>query len=76
MSFRPDFDRYFGKISQGRVQSYRPEGIVRYGVQEFLEERAARIGDFQIPPLHFTEEENRLTDEILAQERYTATDGV
>jgi len=57
------------------INSYRPEDIKRWGVQRFLDEWAAQ-GPFQIPPMHFTEEENRRMDEVLAQERQATADGL
>jgi hypothetical protein len=58
------------------IDSYRPEDIKRWGVQRFLEEQAAQ-GPFQVPPMHFTEEENQRMDEVLEQERQaTAADGL
>lgn len=48
-------------------RSYRPEEIKAYGVERFLEEQAAR-GPLVLPKLHFTEEENRLMDQLLAEE--------
>jgi hypothetical protein len=53
--------------AEGR-NSLRPEDIKAYGVQRFLDEQAKR-GPFPIPDFHFTEEENRLMDEVLAAER-------
>lgn len=53
--------------AEGRT-SLRPEDIKAYGIQRFLDEQAKR-GPLQLPKLHFTEEENRLMDELLAAER-------
>jgi len=53
--------------AQGR-NSLRPEEIKAYGVERFLAEQE-KLGPLLIPDFHFTEEENRLMDEILAEER-------
>ncbi|AMR29830.1 hypothetical protein A0257_17610 [Hymenobacter psoromatis] len=53
--------------AEGRT-SLRPEDIRAYGVKRFLDEQEAR-GPLQLPKLHFTEEENRIMDEILAKAR-------
>ena len=53
--------------AEGRT-SLRPEDIKAYGVQRFLDEQE-KLGPFPVPDLEFTEEENRLMDEILAEER-------
>ena len=58
---------YQQMLAEGR-KSLRPEDIKAYGVQRFLDEQAQR-GPLQLPKLHFTDEENRLMDEILAEER-------
>ena len=55
--------------------SYNPADIKRWGVQRFLEERAAR-GPFKMPVLQFSDEENRRMDEILEQERQAAADAL
>ena len=60
---------------QGSITSYRPEDIKRYGVQRFLDEQAAR-GPFKIPPMHFTDAENKLMDELLEQERQVRANGL
>lgn len=57
---------YEKMLAEGRT-SLRPEEIKAYGVQRFLEEQAQR-GPLQLPKLHFTDEENRLMDELLAEE--------
>ena len=57
------------------LNSYRPEDIKRWGVERFLAEQAAR-GPFIMPPMHFTEEENQRTDEILAEERLASANGL
>jgi len=57
------------------INSYRPQDIKRWDVQRFLDAQAA-AGPFKIPPMHFTEEENRRTDELLEQERQAVADGL
>jgi len=47
---------------------YQPEDIKQWGPQRFLDEVCAKE-PFPIPDLGFTEEENRLMDEILKEER-------
>lgn len=64
-----DPNPYRQMLAEGR-KSLRPEDIKAYGVQRFLDEQAQR-GPFQLPKLHFTEEENRIMDELLAEERRT-----
>ncbi|NML66278.1 hypothetical protein HHL22_13780 [Hymenobacter sp. RP-2-7] len=59
---------YKQMLTDGR-KSLRPEDIKTYGVRRFLDEQAPRRGPLQLPKLHFTEEENRIMDEILAEER-------
>ena len=53
-------------LAEGRAP-LRPAAIKAYGVQRFLDEQAQR-GPLQLPKIHFTEEENRLMDELLAEE--------
>ena len=48
--------------------SYSPADIKRWGVERFLNEVCSKE-PFQIPDLGFTEEENRLMDQVLKQER-------
>lgn len=57
------------------INSYRPEDVKRWGVQRFLDEQAAR-GPFVIPPMRFSEEENRRMDEILEEERQASANGL
>ncbi|MGI4740450.1 MAG: hypothetical protein ACRYG7_35200 [Janthinobacterium lividum] len=64
---KADINPYEQMLAEGRT-SLRPEEIKAYGVRRFLDEQAKR-GPFPIPDLHFTEEENRLMDQILAEER-------
>jgi hypothetical protein len=59
-----DLNPYQQMLTEGR-KSLRSEAIKTYGVQRFLDEQAQR-GPLQLPKLHFTEEENRIMDEILA----------
>lgn len=58
---------YQQMLAEGR-KSLRPEDIKAYGVQRFLDEQAQR-GPFPALAIEFTEEENRIMDEILAEER-------
>lgn len=69
---KPDLTPYQHMLAEGR-RSLRPEDIKAYGVQRFLDEQAQR-GPLQLPKLHFTEEENRLMDELLQEERGTSSD--
>ncbi len=57
-------------LAQGRT-SLRPEDIKAYGIARFLDEQEKRC---PLPALNiaFTEEENRLMDQILAEERQAA----
>jgi len=55
--------------------SYRPEDILRWGVERFMNEVAPKE-PFKIPSLGFSEEENRRMDEIMREERQVATDGL
>ncbi|MGI4865742.1 MAG: hypothetical protein ACRYFZ_17600 [Janthinobacterium lividum] len=64
---KSDINPYEKMLAEGRT-SLRPEDIKAYGVQRFVDEQAKR-GPFPIPDLHFTEEENRIMDELLAAER-------
>ena len=57
------------------TNSYNPADIKRWGVQRFLDERASQ-GPFIIPPMHFTEEENRRMDELLEEERQATANGL
>ena len=58
---------YEQMLAEGRT-SLRPEEIKAYGVQRFLDEQEQR-GPFPALVIEFTEEENRVMDEILAEER-------
>lgn len=58
---------YEQMLAEGRT-SLRPEEIKAYGVRRFLDEQAKR-GPLQLPKLHFTAEENRLMDDLLAAEK-------
>lgn len=60
--------------AQGRT-SLRPEDIKAYGVQRFLDEQEER-GPLPALNIVFSEEENRLMDQILAEERQAAADAV
>lgn len=55
-------------MRRGRINSYKPEDIRRWGVERFLEATAVREPFLWEFP-EFTEEENRRMDEILAEER-------
>ncbi len=60
---------------QRGINSYRPEDIKRWGVERFLEYQAVE-GPFKIPPMRFTEEENRRMDELLEEERQASENGL
>jgi len=55
-------------LKSGQWNLYRPEDIKQWGPQRFLDEVCAKE-PFPIPDLGFTEEENRLMNEILKEER-------
>lgn len=57
---------YQQMLAEGR-KSLRPEDIKAYGVQRFLDEQAQREL-FPALAIEFTEEEDRIMDEILAEE--------
>jgi hypothetical protein len=57
---------YQQMLAEGR-KSLRPEDIKAYGVQRFLDEQAQRE-PFPALAIEFTEEEDRIMDEILAEE--------
>ena len=69
---KADISPYEQMLAEGRT-SLRPEDIKAYGVQRFLDEQEKR-GPFPIPDFEFTEEENRLMDQILAEERQAKAD--
>lgn len=54
-------------LAEGRT-SLRPEAIKDYGIERFLREQE-KLGPFPAPDFTFTEEENKLIDEFLAEER-------
>lgn len=62
-------------LRPGRMNVYSPTDIKRWGVQRFLDE-VTRKEPLVIPDLGFTEEENRLMDEILREEREAAARGL
>ena len=62
-------------LRPGKVTSYSPADIRRWGVQRFLD-TVCRKEPLQIPDLGFTEEENRATDEVLRQEREATAHGL
>ena len=62
-------------LKPGQWNVYRPEDIMRWGVQRFLDEVCAKE-PFQIPDLGFSEEENKRMDEILKQEREASANGI
>jgi len=53
-------------MKRGRINSYKPEDIRRWGVERFLEATAVRE-PFLLEFPEFTEEENRRMDKILAE---------
>lgn len=53
-------------MKRGRLNSYKPEDIRRWGVDRFLEATAVREPFLREFP-EFTEEENRRMDELLAE---------
>lgn len=71
---KSDINPYEKMLAEGRT-SLRPEEIKAYGVQRFLNEQAQRE-PFPALDIAFTEEENRLMDEILAEERQAKTNAV
>lgn len=60
--------------AEGRT-SLRPEDIKAYGIQRFLDEQE-KLGPFPALTIPFTEEENRLMDQILAEERQATANAV
>lgn len=59
----------------GRMTSYSPADIRRWGVQRFLD-TVCRKEPLQIPDLKFTEAENEAMHEILREEREAADRGL
>ncbi|RZK33611.1 MAG: hypothetical protein EOO61_15025, partial [Hymenobacter sp.] len=57
------------------ANSYRPEDILRWGVERFMNEVAPKE-PFEIPDLGFNDEENRRMDQIMREERQAAADGI
>jgi len=53
------------------ANSYKPEDIVRWGIQRFLEEIAPKK-PLEIPDLGFTDEENKRMDDLLNEEQSEA----
>jgi hypothetical protein len=51
-------------LKKGKMNSYRPEDIKRWGVERFMDTVCAKE-DIEIPSLGFTDEENKRMDEIL-----------
>ena len=62
-------------MQPGRMNSYSTADIKRWGVERFLDAVCPKE-PIPIPDLCFTEEENRLMDEILRQEREAAARGL
>lgn len=62
-------------LRRGKINSYSPADIKRWGVQRFLDEVCEK-DPIQIPDLGFTDEENRRMDELLKQEQIASGDGV
>jgi hypothetical protein len=53
-------------MKRGRLNSYKPEDIRRWGVERFLEATAVREPFNRVFP-DFTDEENQRMDELLAE---------
>lgn len=62
-------------LKRGRLNSYSPADIKRWGVQRFLDEVCEK-DPIPIPNLGFTEEENRRMDELLQEEKEASRDGL
>ena len=62
-------------LRPGRITTYSPVDIRRWGVERFLA-AVCRKEPLQIPDLGFTDEENRATDEVMRQEREAAAHGL
>lgn len=62
-------------LRPNRMNVYSTADIKRWGVQRFLDTVCAKE-PLQIPDLGFTEEENRLMDEILREEREASARGL
>ncbi len=62
-------------LRPGRVTVYSAADIKRWGVERFLDTVCAKE-PLQIPDLGFTNEENRLMDEVLYQEREASARGL
>lgn len=58
-----------------RMNSYSTADIKRWGVERFLD-AVARKEPLEIPDLGFTDEENRLMDELLRQDREDSANGL
>ena len=54
-------------LQKGKMNSYRPEDIKRWGVEHFMDIVCAKE-DIVIPVLGFTVEENGRMEEILKEE--------
>ena len=54
-------------LQKGKMNSYRPEDIKRWGVERFMDAVCAKE-DIVIPSLGFTVEENERMEEILKEE--------
>ena len=62
-------------MKPGQWNSYRPEDIKRWGVARFLRETAPQE-PIPVPDFEFTDEENRLMDEVLKEEREAKNRGL
>ena len=62
-------------LRPGRMNSYSPADIRRWGVERFLD-AVCRKEPLEIPDLGFTAEENAAMDEILREEREAAANGL
>ena len=56
-------------LQKGKMNSYRPEDIKRWGIEHFMDVVCAKE-DIVIPSLGFTVEENERMEEILRTEYY------
>ena len=54
-------------MKRGQLNIYKPSDIMRWGVERFLEKTAVNE-PFLLEFPEFTEEENRIMDELLAED--------
>ena len=73
---RPEIiDDVIPPMRPGRVNVYSAADIKRWGVERFLDAVALKE-PLEMPDFGFTDEENRLMDEILREEREAAARGL